>query len=94
MVNRQEPALVLKDYIALIKLNHVIAGIYIWETLLTVDFEFDVIRRKRPYRWTIWIYLGTRYTGLLAFICLFIVMDGPRISCESVMIPFFARVQY
>lgn len=63
--------------VALIKLNHAIAGLYMcvrlhmqetgrwyplnlkknlsWETLLTVDFEFDVIRRKRPYRWTIWV---------------------------------------
>ena len=23
------------------------------------------------------LYLGTRYTGLLAFICLFVIMDSP-----------------
>lgn len=26
-----------------------------WETLLTAGFELDVLRRKRPYRWTIWV---------------------------------------
>src|SRR6266481_4058674 len=26
-----------------------------WEYLTTLDFEFDVIRRRRPYRWTIWV---------------------------------------
>jgi hypothetical protein len=28
------------------------------------------------------LYLGTRYIGLLAFVCLFIDMDGPRVACE------------
>jgi len=25
-----------------------------WETVLTTGFEMDVLRRKRPYKWTIW----------------------------------------
>ncbi|KAI9510095.1 hypothetical protein F5148DRAFT_1282291 [Russula earlei] len=79
MINWHDPSIVLKDYIALIKLNHALAGIYIWETVFTAGFELDVLRRKRPYRWTIWLYLGTRYTGLLAFIFFFVNTDGPRL---------------
>src|SRR6266851_1816819 len=26
-----------------------------WETVFTAGFELDVLRRKRPYRWTIWV---------------------------------------
>ena len=26
-----------------------------WETVMTVGFELDVLRGKRPYRWTIWV---------------------------------------
>jgi hypothetical protein len=26
-----------------------------WEYLTTLGFELDVIRRRRPYRWTIWV---------------------------------------
>lgn len=26
-----------------------------WETVITAGFELDVLRRKRPYRWTIWV---------------------------------------
>ena len=26
-----------------------------WETMLTTNFELDVLRRKRPYKWTIWV---------------------------------------
>jgi hypothetical protein len=28
-----------------------------WETILTADFELDVLRGKKPYRWTIWVSL-------------------------------------
>jgi len=26
-----------------------------WETVTTAGFELDVLRGKRPYRWTIWV---------------------------------------
>ena len=26
-----------------------------WETVFTAGFELDVLQRKRPYRWTIWV---------------------------------------
>ena len=26
-----------------------------WETVLTAGFELDVLRGKRPYKWTIWV---------------------------------------
>ena len=28
-----------------------------WETVFTADFELDMLRRKRPYKWTIWVSL-------------------------------------
>jgi len=55
MVNWQDPSLLFNDYIALIKLNHALAGIFIWEIVTTLSFEWDVLRGKRPYRWTIWV---------------------------------------
>jgi len=90
MVNRQDPAQALLDYSALVKINHVVAGLYIWETMLTIDFEMDVLRRKRPYKWTIWLYLGTRYTGLLAFVCMFFFLDVHGVPCQSFIKAFFA----
>jgi len=26
-----------------------------WEFFTTLDYEFDIIRGHRPYRWTIWV---------------------------------------
>jgi len=90
MVNWHDPSLLLNDYVSFLKLSHAIAGIYMWETVFTAGFELDVLRRKRPYRWTIWLYLGTRYTGFIAFILFLIDMDGPRVPCQSFMIATLA----
>ncbi|KAI0291213.1 hypothetical protein B0F90DRAFT_1778553 [Multifurca ochricompacta] len=76
--------------VALIKLDHTLAGIYIWEILFTAGFELDVLKGKRPYRWTIWIYLGTRYTSLLSFIIFFIDTDGPKLPCKPSVVTYFA----
>ncbi|KAH9966373.1 hypothetical protein BGW80DRAFT_735714 [Lactifluus volemus] len=85
MVNWHDPAVLEKEYLAVLKLNHVVAGIYIWETMFTLGFELDVLRGKRPYRRTIWLYLGTRYTALLAFIVYFIDIDSSVIlPCQLV----------
>jgi len=90
MVNWHDPVLLLKDYIAFIKLGHTIAGIYIWETVITVGFELDVLQGKRPYRWTIWPYLGTRYTGLLVSVFFFMHIDGENAPCHQMTILDFA----
>lgn len=90
MVNWHDPSLVLDDYVSVIKLNHALAGIFIWETVITLGFELDVLRGKRPYRWTLWLYLGTRYTLLCTFIVIFINTDGPKVPCHPFMVLNFA----
>ncbi|KAH9954914.1 hypothetical protein BGW80DRAFT_381370 [Lactifluus volemus] len=85
MVNWHDPTVLEEDNFVVLKLNHVIAGIYIWETMCTAEYELDVLRGKRPYKRTIWLYLGTRYTGLLAFILYFIDIDTHiKIPCQVV----------
>jgi len=89
MVNWHDPTLLQNESSAFINLTHVMAGIYFWETVFTAGFELDVLRRKRPYKWTIWLYLGTRYTLLFAFIFLIIDLNhinGPRLPCKSLVI--------
>ena len=33
-----------------------------WEYLTTLEYEWGVIRGRRPYRWTIWVRRYTRFT--------------------------------
>ncbi|KAN0118569.1 hypothetical protein V8E52_004992 [Russula decolorans] len=64
---------------------YTMSGLYIWEYLTTLHFELDVIRRRRPYRWTIWIYLLARVSTLMAVIINFIVFDTTSINCQALM---------
>ncbi|KAI0274134.1 hypothetical protein BGY98DRAFT_96152 [Russula aff. rugulosa BPL654] len=58
-------------------------GFYIWEFLTTLDLEWDVIRGRRPHRWTIWIYSITRL-ATLTFVVINILSIGVPIpiSCQ------------
>ena len=33
-----------------------------WEFFTTLDYEWDVIRGRRPYRWTIWVRSDRPFT--------------------------------
>ncbi|KAH9953478.1 hypothetical protein BC827DRAFT_132362 [Russula dissimulans] len=57
MVNLHDPGVVIMDDLALLKLWHCTAAIYLWEFVTSLDFEWDVIRGHiRPKR-TIWVCL-------------------------------------
>ncbi|KAH9962056.1 hypothetical protein BGW80DRAFT_867955 [Lactifluus volemus] len=81
MVDWNSPLVLQKDYLALIKINHAVAGIYIWEVVTTFRFELDILRGKRPFKWTIWLYLLMRYTALIVIILFLASADGAKISC-------------
>ncbi|KAH9051921.1 hypothetical protein EDB87DRAFT_628354 [Lactarius vividus] len=90
MVDWHDPAVILLDYFDLTKLLHALGSAYIWETVMTAGFELNVLRGKQPYRWTIWIYLGTRYSCLLMFIVFFIHNDGGHVPCQLFLLANYA----
>ncbi|KAI9458086.1 hypothetical protein F5148DRAFT_334240 [Russula earlei] len=83
MTNFGDPVVFLQDAVALKNFWHVLNGLYIWEFFTTLDYEWDMLRRRRPYRWTIWIYSLTRATALASVIVNFINMDmTTAINCQ------------
>ncbi|KAH9956532.1 hypothetical protein BC827DRAFT_1270896 [Russula dissimulans] len=68
MVNFRDPVVIAKDRMAVLKLWHIMAGLYLWEFVTTLDYEWSVLRGHRPYRWTMWIYCLTRVAALMAVI--------------------------
>jgi len=83
MVNFQDPAVISGDFWAVMKLWHTIDGLFIWEFVTTLDYEWSVIRGSRPYRWTIWVYSYTRLSTLLALIVHMIGYNvSTRINCQ------------
>jgi len=75
-----------QDSLVIIKLFHTISGLYIWEFFTTLEYEWDVIRGRRPYRWTIWIYSLARVAALFCIILGLILMDSTSpINCQAAM---------
>ncbi|KAH9964913.1 hypothetical protein BC827DRAFT_1265599 [Russula dissimulans] len=86
MVNFHDPAVFLRDVAILKKLWHTTNGVYFWEFFTTLDYELSVLKGRRPYRWTIWIYSLTRVATLFAIIFNFIALDAMTpINCQGVL---------
>jgi len=84
MVNYHDPAVIVQDSLVAIKLWHTVSGLYIWEFFATLDYEWSVIRGRRPYRWTIWIYSLARVAALGSIILGFILVNNTRpINCQA-----------
>ncbi|KAI0282830.1 hypothetical protein BGY98DRAFT_62818 [Russula aff. rugulosa BPL654] len=83
MVNYHDPAVFLQDFWVVSKFWHAVAGLYFWEFVTTLDYEWSVIRRHRPYRWTIWIYSTTRISVLVAVPLTLVGLNvTARYNCE------------
>ncbi|KAH9044905.1 hypothetical protein EDB83DRAFT_2523561 [Lactarius deliciosus] len=60
MVDWQNPVTIINEFGAFVKLIHVIDGIYIWEFICNLSFEWSLLRRRRQWRWTAALYIGCR----------------------------------
>ncbi|KAH9988694.1 hypothetical protein BJV77DRAFT_730093 [Russula vinacea] len=81
MVNFRDPSVVATDSLATSKFWHVVNGLFIWEFLTTLDFEWSIIQGRRRYRWTIWIYSISRVAALANVITSFVLLDTQG-SCK------------
>jgi len=68
MVDFRDPDVLALDYWAFAKLCHTVDGLYMWEFVTTLGYEWRVIKGRQPYRWTIWIYSLTRLATLMTVI--------------------------
>ncbi|KAI9436151.1 hypothetical protein F5148DRAFT_1294653 [Russula earlei] len=83
------PVVLTRDYWALTKLWHAVDALYIWEFVTSLDYEWSVIKGRRPYLWTIWvrivaeIYSFTRVVTLTAAIVNLVGLDAATpINCQ------------
>ncbi|KAI0302735.1 hypothetical protein BC826DRAFT_430856 [Russula brevipes] len=90
MTNWQDPALVFAEYIALLKFGYVLAGLYIWEIVLNLDYEFATITGKRKFTWTFLLYLGCRWCPLVIYVLQFVGSDPSReVNCQALVTSTF-----
>ncbi|KAI9436250.1 hypothetical protein H4582DRAFT_2160070 [Lactarius indigo] len=83
MTNWKSPSVVTAEYIALVKLCHVMAGILIWELVVNIGFEYSVLTGKRKFRSSFLIYLGAQWLPLFAMISILVGFDSANpINCK------------
>ncbi|KAI9428627.1 hypothetical protein H4582DRAFT_2162710 [Lactarius indigo] len=89
-VNWHDPARVLADLVVLIKLTHFMGGVYIWEFVLNLDFEYSILMGKRKLTWTSPLYLGCRWSSLSLITVQFLGFDtSHKINCQAVTVMTF-----
>ncbi|OBZ67679.1 hypothetical protein A0H81_12355 [Grifola frondosa] len=77
MVNWNSPITLEQEYLSLVIISEVAAGIYLWEWATTVYFDWRLFSSigKKEWRWTAIPYLISRYTALGAVICVFVFFN-------------------
>ncbi|TCD63463.1 hypothetical protein EIP91_005372 [Steccherinum ochraceum] len=75
---------IAKDLVALGKTQHVICGVYFWEFIVSLKFEWEFIRRRKTLGWSMVVYFFGRYVALFTLIGVIISLDtDKKINCEA-----------
>ncbi|KAI0252473.1 hypothetical protein BJV78DRAFT_1281597 [Lactifluus subvellereus] len=62
-------------YAHLVKLVHVFAGVYVWEYITNLDFEWEIYTGRRRWRWSFVVYLLARVLALASLTTLLVGFD-------------------
>ncbi|KAH7097800.1 hypothetical protein BKA62DRAFT_814877 [Auriculariales sp. MPI-PUGE-AT-0066] len=83
-INWQDPEIVFLSGRALTLLIHLFAGVYFWEYLLSLDFDWEIIRGKRKLNLATAFYILTRYSILLTKIIALRIFNvySVEINCQ------------
>ncbi|KAH9955147.1 hypothetical protein BC827DRAFT_887993 [Russula dissimulans] len=91
MTNWHDPSLENAENIALVKLCHVLGGLYIWEFVWSIGYEYSIIFGKRKLTWTSPLYIATRWLTLTLVIIDFVAFNVRNgIDCQTVITLNFA----
>jgi hypothetical protein len=84
MVNFEDPAIIAQDFLTVAKLWSAVDGLYIWEFITTLNYEWSIIRGRRSHNWTIWIYSTTRLAAFASVILnIQTITMSARYNCEA-----------
>ncbi|KAI0072153.1 hypothetical protein K474DRAFT_1605713 [Panus rudis PR-1116 ss-1] len=84
MVDWQDPAVIATEADALLKLTNVLVGIYYWEFLISLDFEWSFIRGQRKFKWPMIFYFLNRYCLLVSFTMILIPVFFRPTNCHAI----------
>ncbi|KAI0319112.1 hypothetical protein OF83DRAFT_851629 [Amylostereum chailletii] len=78
----QDPSVLAADYNALVRFQLVVGGIYIWEFVTTLDYDWAYISGRRSWKWTTLLYEGCRLSVMASMIVISIGFGSPfELNC-------------
>ncbi|KAN0084142.1 hypothetical protein V8E55_007646 [Tylopilus felleus] len=87
MPDWHSPPEISRDLSSFNRLIHAFLGLYGWEVLLTLDFDWAIISGKKKFRWPLIFYFAGRYLLLFAMIGISISLDTPaEVNCQPLYV--------
>ncbi|KAI0370506.1 hypothetical protein BV20DRAFT_1073819 [Pilatotrama ljubarskyi] len=84
MVDWQSPEEIANDGAAFDKFMHVLLGLYLWEFVTSLPFDWQFISGKRKFKWPLIFYFAGRYFLLFALIGIAIALNVTRpVNCQA-----------
>ncbi|KAG7092883.1 hypothetical protein E1B28_009193 [Marasmius oreades] len=76
-----------RDHVAFVYLIHSLLGVYAWECLLSLDFDFAFLTGRKPFRWPMIFYFANRYLLLCVLIGALVASDSrSKINCQPLFV--------
>jgi len=86
MVDWNDPAAILASVEVLESLTIALLGLFGYEYILTLSFEWKIITRKIAFKWPYIFYFLSRYCMLFSLVLTVIVQRSPRIGhCKNLV---------
>jgi hypothetical protein len=84
MVDWNSPAEVARDSVSFDRLMHTLLGLYIWEWVVSLEFDWQYITGRKTFRWPMTFYFLNRYCLMFALIGISISLNVTReINCQA-----------
>lgn len=84
MVDWKSPQEIARDYDAFSKFMHALLGLYFWEFVLSLGFDWQFISGKKTFRWPLIFYFAGRYVLLFALIGVAVALNvTTEINCQA-----------
>ncbi|EDR06510.1 uncharacterized protein LACBIDRAFT_299964 [Laccaria bicolor S238N-H82] len=84
MPDLKSPAELQNGAAAFVNLIHVLLGVYAYEWVLSLNFDFGFLLGRRKFCWPMIFYFANRYLLLFALVGVIISMDvTSKVDCQA-----------
>ncbi|KDQ09989.1 hypothetical protein BOTBODRAFT_503327 [Botryobasidium botryosum FD-172 SS1] len=83
-INWSDPAEVVRDSQVFVKTLIFFLGLYMWEVFFTIGFDWQVITRKKEFKWPMGFYFWCKYSLLLSIIGVNVASNiTSEVNCQA-----------